>query len=527
MDNLSQKIGAVQAGDAAPFSDIVRAFQDMAVGYAFSILNDFHLAEDVAQESFVTAFLQIRNLKKAEAFPGWFKRIVFTQCGRITRRQRERLMSDMPEAASEGGQEGGQDVALIQKEEGDRLFHALSSLPKEQRVAVTLTYINAFSQRQIADFLEISVSTVNNRVHRGRLRLKEELLKMAETKFGDSRPSKDDRFVTDVSTVVSAISAIDRGDIPALKDLIVSSPDLVHTRATEAVGDTGYHQGYFAGATLLHHVAGNPIRHPLPKNIAEVARVLLIAGAEADAETLDESGGATTLALVASGKQVHQAGVWKELIDVLIEAGADVTRNNGSVLFTSLYHTQEHQGQREVAEYVRSKGAPVDLALAAALGEIDVVRDYYEQDGSLKRDAYSCYRRSEDRMENPSDKDVVSEAFVWACFNNRQETAAFLIEQDADLHATPAIGGRGRVTALHRVCLAGWAEMAEWLLSIGADADRRDDNWNSPPASWAAAMGHTETVKVFMDRGQVDREDAIRAAEKGGHQAVVTLLQSS
>jgi RNA polymerase sigma factor (sigma-70 family) len=522
MDNLSQKIEAIQAGDVAPFSDIVRAFQDMAVGYSFSILNDFHLAEDASQEAFVTAYLQIRNLKKAEAFPGWFKRIVFTQCGRITRRKRERLTSEMAEGVSDGGQE----TALIQKEEGDRLIHSLSSLPEEQRVVVALTYINAFSQQQIADFLEISVSTVNNRVHRGRLRLKEELLVMSKTKLEDSRPSNDDQFVTDISTVVSAISSIDRGDIPALKDLIVSNPDLVHTRAIEAVGDTWYHQGYFAGATLLHHVAGNPIRHPLPENIVEVARVLLVAGAEVDAETLDEDGGTTTLGLVASGKQAHQAGVWRGLIDVLLEYGADLNRNRSAALYTSLYHTQEHQGQREVAAYVRSHGAQIDLAFAAALGELDAVRAFFKPKGSLDSLAYSCHRRPGDRMENPSEKDVMSEAFVWACFNNRQETAAFLVEQGADLHAAPAIGGRGSVTALHRVCLSGWAEMAEWLLSIGADADRRDDKWNSPPASWAAAMGHTETVKVFADRGQIDREDAIRAAENGGHQDVVDLLRT-
>lgn len=172
MDNLSQKIEAIQAGDAAPFSDILRAFQDMAVGYSFSILNDFHLAEDASQEAFVTAYLQIRNLKKAEAFPGWFKRIVFTQCRRITRHKRERLTSEMAEGVSDGGQE----TALIKKEEGDRLVHALSSLPEEQRVVVALTYINAFSQQQIADFLEISASTVNNRVHRGRLRLRRSYL---------------------------------------------------------------------------------------------------------------------------------------------------------------------------------------------------------------------------------------------------------------------------------------------------------------------------------------------------------------
>ena len=59
MQDLKERVEAIQAGDPGPFEEIVRGFQDMAAGYAFSILNDFHLAEDVAQESFITAYLQI------------------------------------------------------------------------------------------------------------------------------------------------------------------------------------------------------------------------------------------------------------------------------------------------------------------------------------------------------------------------------------------------------------------------------------------------------------------------------------
>ena len=44
-------VSEVQAGDDERFSELVTSFQDMAVGYAYSILGDFHLAEDAAQES--------------------------------------------------------------------------------------------------------------------------------------------------------------------------------------------------------------------------------------------------------------------------------------------------------------------------------------------------------------------------------------------------------------------------------------------------------------------------------------------
>jgi len=54
MADLKSLIILAQAGDLEAFGKIVRQFQDMAVGYAYSILGDFHLAEDAAQEAFIT-----------------------------------------------------------------------------------------------------------------------------------------------------------------------------------------------------------------------------------------------------------------------------------------------------------------------------------------------------------------------------------------------------------------------------------------------------------------------------------------
>ncbi|MGE5559752.1 MAG: RNA polymerase sigma factor, partial [Chloroflexota bacterium] len=69
------------------FDTLVRRFQDMAVGYAYSLLEDFHLAQDAAQDAFVQAFLRLPQLREPEAFPRWFKTVVFTCCSRITRRK--------------------------------------------------------------------------------------------------------------------------------------------------------------------------------------------------------------------------------------------------------------------------------------------------------------------------------------------------------------------------------------------------------------------------------------------------------
>jgi len=62
MDTLRPIFLKAQNGDANAYGIIVQRFQDMAVGYGYAVLGDFHLAEDVAQETFVEAFRYLSNV---------------------------------------------------------------------------------------------------------------------------------------------------------------------------------------------------------------------------------------------------------------------------------------------------------------------------------------------------------------------------------------------------------------------------------------------------------------------------------
>lgn len=75
-----------EALDQEAFSGLVLRFQDMAHATAYAILGDHSLAEDAAQEAFVTAWLKLRNLREPDAFPGWFRQIVIRECSRTLRR---------------------------------------------------------------------------------------------------------------------------------------------------------------------------------------------------------------------------------------------------------------------------------------------------------------------------------------------------------------------------------------------------------------------------------------------------------
>ena len=74
--------------------------------------------------------------------------------------------------------------------------------------------------------------------------------------------------LSDAPPLLEARAALLRGDLPTLDRLLATDPELVHRRVT----DTGPpYDGYFHGATLLHHVAANPRISDLPAGIVDVA----------------------------------------------------------------------------------------------------------------------------------------------------------------------------------------------------------------------------------------------------------------
>jgi RNA polymerase sigma factor (sigma-70 family) len=193
MDDLKQTVLEAQAGDGAAFAELVRRFQDMAVGYAVRILNDFQLAEDAAQDAFLEAFRVLPQLKDPNAFPAWLRRVVYKQCDRYRRRkplsqavsmETESIPSLMPSP----------DQAMEFRERRMAVQNAIGELPEVEREAILLCYFGDQAQREIADFLGVPLTTLKKRLYTGRQRLKERMLYMVEQDLNEQRPSKSEAF---------------------------------------------------------------------------------------------------------------------------------------------------------------------------------------------------------------------------------------------------------------------------------------------------------------------------------------------
>lgn len=175
------------------FCELVMMFQDMAFACAYAVLGDFHLAEDAAQEAFISAWQKLDQLRQPDAFPGWFRCIVLTECNRLKRGKRlpttslEDRLTDPPDFP--------EPQKLIERDELTReVFIAIRKLPIDQRVVVLLFYIKEYSHKEISAFLDLPLTTVAKRLYAARASLRGMVLQGFKTNLTARRPSRNETF---------------------------------------------------------------------------------------------------------------------------------------------------------------------------------------------------------------------------------------------------------------------------------------------------------------------------------------------
>lgn len=212
MDDIALLIARATAARAAgaekqrAFGEIVRRYQDLAFGCAYAVLGDFQLAEDAAQEAFISAWRGLDQLRTPAAFPGWLKRIVLTHCSRMTRGKRLDLVSidgfvEVPSRLPAPQQ------AAEQAELRQQVRDAIGALPENERLVTTLFYVNEYSQNEIAAFLEVPLTTVKKRLFCARQTLRERIIAMVRETLVEQRPSRDAAFANVVALYNEALDA--------------------------------------------------------------------------------------------------------------------------------------------------------------------------------------------------------------------------------------------------------------------------------------------------------------------------------
>jgi F-type H+-transporting ATPase subunit beta len=368
LSDLSDRVIAAQRGDKAAFSEIVRRFQDMAYGVAYAILGDAAVAQDVAQEAFIEAYVNLPALREPAAFPGWFRRIVLKYSDRELRGRRPMVSFDDTLGLTIEGADPDGAIELLERRQ--TVQDAIAELAPAQREVVTLFYLRDYSQKEIEDFLELPVSTIKKHLFTARKKLKGRLDAMVEKQIQSHRPSQTDAFANEVRRLL----ALRTGDLESFKALIEQHPELLENRFEIRptrerhywpTGGTALHWAVVSGDEALlaflrsHNADMNPKDRygmtPLHTAVwmrqQSVLAQLLAAGADADATTEEDH---TALHLAA----MRNSG---EAARVLLEAGARADARDKSGR-TAMDWATINRAESVIKRLIAGGGEPTQIA---------------------------------------------------------------------------------------------------------------------------------------------------------------------
>ena len=180
-------VEACQAGETSAFDVLVARWEDRIRGAAYRFLGSEEEARDVAQEAFLKAYRALGGFKREARFSSWLYQIATNLCRDRLRRRRTRGTVSL-EALEETGPvimdpRPGAHERLLQLDIGRVVRRAVDALPEEQRVVVILKEYQELTFLEIAQALDVPLSTVKTRLYRGlgqlRLRLEREGMREA------------------------------------------------------------------------------------------------------------------------------------------------------------------------------------------------------------------------------------------------------------------------------------------------------------------------------------------------------------
>ena len=167
-------------GDDSAFSALVKKYQKPVHALVWRKIGDFHIAEEITQDTFLKAYQGLSTLKKPQRFVSWLYVIAANNCSTWLRKKRLRMQSleetsvAQLEKATYSGyvvEENERTAVEAQREVVKKL---LAKLQESERTVLTLHYFGEMSVAEIGTFLGVSANTIKSRLRRAQQRLRKE-----------------------------------------------------------------------------------------------------------------------------------------------------------------------------------------------------------------------------------------------------------------------------------------------------------------------------------------------------------------
>ena len=185
-----QLIQRTLSGDDAAFGILLRRYQKSVHALVWRKIGDFHIAEDITQDTFLQAYKKLSTLKNHNQFAGWLYVIADRLCidwsrkrGLLTQSLEDTPVEEVERASYIHHVSDAQETELTEHRR-ELVKKLLAKLPESERTVMTLYYLGEMTTKEIGKFLGVSVGTIKSRLRRGRERLQADEELMIQEVFG-------------------------------------------------------------------------------------------------------------------------------------------------------------------------------------------------------------------------------------------------------------------------------------------------------------------------------------------------------
>ena len=170
-------------GDTTAFGEIIKKYQNLVFATALQITGDPISAEDVTQDAFISAFKALKDLRSENSFPSWLRKIARNIA--FSRHKERKRITSLDEAGEPLSPFGVPQIEMeAEREEAEdfrnEIGRILASLSDALRFPILLCYLNGISTAEAARFLGLKEGALRKRLHDGKKKLQEKIVRMAE-----------------------------------------------------------------------------------------------------------------------------------------------------------------------------------------------------------------------------------------------------------------------------------------------------------------------------------------------------------
>ena len=163
-----QLVISAKSGSGEAFAELYSLYKDRLYRYAFYRLQSREDAEDAVSACIISAFRQIHNLKKPEAFSSWIFRILYCACNeQISAQNMRRQMADINELENHLSSDFSETI------EKTELQQALGLLKDDEREIVLLSVVSGFNSKEIGKITDLSSGAVRSKLSRSLKKMRE------------------------------------------------------------------------------------------------------------------------------------------------------------------------------------------------------------------------------------------------------------------------------------------------------------------------------------------------------------------